>query len=256
MPLRDITPPVLLGIIRKIERRGAVETAKRMLQDCGAIFTYAVATGCADTNPAWGLHKVLKAQKKTHYAALTVEELPGLIMAMDSNTARLYPQTIRAMRLLMLTFVRTGELIQATWDEIAWETARWNIPAERMKMRRSHIVPLSRQALEVLEEQRAQTGDQGHIWPSVVRPAQHMSNNTILGALKRMGYQGRMTGHGFRALAMTAIKEKLGYRHEVVDRQLAHAPRSKIDAAYDRAQFIDERTKMMQDWADYLSRPL
>lgn len=126
------------------------------------------------------------------------------------------------------------------------------IPAARMKMRKDHIVPLSRQTVAILKEQKEETGQWRFVFPNQVRPKKSMSNNTVLKALERMGYKGRMTGHGFRALAMSTIKEKLGYRHEVVDRQLAHAPRNKIDAAYDRAKFLDERKIMMQRWADYL----
>ena len=142
----------------------------------------------------------------------------------------------------MLTFVRTGEMIGATWGEIDLEGRQWTIPAERMKMRRPHIVPLSKQAVAVLHEQKKLTGQWDWVFPNQAHPRRHMSNNTVLSALKRLGYKGRMTGHGFRALAMSTIKEKLGYRHEVVDRQLAHAPRNKVDAAYDsdRAEKIAE----------------
>ena len=152
----------------------------------------------------------------------------------------------------MLTFVRTSELIGASWDEIDFEAKEWVIPAERMKMRKAHVVPLSDQAIEILKSQKQVAGSWPLVFPSTVRPKQPISNNTILGAIKRMGYQGRMTGHGFRALAMSAIKQELGYRHEVVDRQLAHTPKNKIDKAYDRADFLKERAKMMQEWANYL----
>jgi integrase len=154
----------------------------------------------------------------------------------------------------MLTFVRTSELIEAKWEEIDLENATWNIPASRMKMRQPHIVPLSSQAIALFRQLQALTGTREWVFASVAKPRQPMSNNTILKALERLGYKGRMTGHGFRALAMSTIKERLGYRHEVVDRQLAHAPRNKIDAAYDRAKFLDERRKMMQEWADYLDK--
>jgi len=143
---------------------------------------------------------------------------------------------------------------ESKWSEFDLENAEWIIPVERMKMRKVHIVPLSKQAIKILREMKEINGNREYVFASEARPCQHMSNNTILFALKRLGYQGRMTGHGFRALAMTTIKEKLKYRHEVVDRQLAHAPRNKVDAAYDRASFLDERQKMMQDWADYLDQ--
>lgn len=180
--------------------------------------------------------------------------MPQFLNVLEKNDARLYARTRRAIRLLMLCFTRTTEMIHAKWHEIDFENAVWEIPAERMKMGKPHIVPLSRQAIAILKEQHEETGHLNTDWvfPSQVRPKQAMSNNTVLFAIGRMGYKGRMTGHGFRALAMSTIKEKLGYRHEVVDRQLAHAHKSKIDRAYDRAQFLDERAKMMQDWADYL----
>lgn len=156
--------------------------------------------------------------------------------------------------MLMLCFTRTTELIHATWDEFDFENNVWEIPAERMKMAKPHIVPLSNQVVEILREQQEETGHLKTNWvfPSQIRPQSPMSNNTILFAIGRIGYKGRMTGHGFRALAMSTIKERLGYRHEVVDRQLAHAQKNKIDRAYDRAQFLDERTVMMQEWANYI----
>lgn len=251
-PIANVTPPQILDAVRKIESRGAHEIARRALQTCGQIFRYAVATSRAESDPTRDLKGALKPFKKGHYASLDMKELPAFLKTLNSNDARLYPQTLRAVRLLMLTFVRTGELINATWDEFDFDTKEWHIPAERMKMRKPHIVPLSKQAIAILKEQKEQTGQWPWVFPNVVRPKKPMSNNTVLMALRRMGYQGQMTGHGFRALAMSTIKEKLGYRHEVVDRQLAHAQRNQVDAAYDRAQFLSERKNMMQHWADYL----
>jgi integrase len=251
-PVRDITPPQILEALRKIESRGAYEIARRAMQVCSQIFRYAVATGRMESDPTRDLKGALKPFRKGHYTALDAKDLPEFLNALNRNEQRLYPQTIRAVKLLMLTFVRTGELIGAKWDEINWEAKEWHIPAERMKMRKPHIVPLSKQVIAILKEQKEMTGQWEWIFPNLVRPKGHMSNNTILMALRRMGYQDKTTGHGFRALAMSTIKEKLGYRHEVVDRQLAHAPRNKVDAAYDRAQFLPERKKMMQHWADYL----
>ncbi|HOO51569.1 MAG TPA: site-specific integrase, partial [Alphaproteobacteria bacterium] len=144
------------------------------------------------------------------------------------------------------------ELIEAKWSEFDMEKALWSIPAKRMKMKRPHIVPLAKQAIKILEELKTLGGSSEWILPSQFGSRKHMSNNTILKALERLGYKGRMTGHGFRALAMTTIKERLGYLHEIVDRQLAHAPRTTNDKAYDRTKFIEDRTKMMQEWADYL----
>lgn len=252
-PVAEISPAELLDSVRRIEKRGAYEVARRTLGICSQVFIYAIGTSKrTDTNPATGLVSVLESATKSHFAALDVKDLPEFVRTLESNKARLYEQTQRAVKLMLLTFVRTSELINATWDEFDFENKVWTIPAERMKMKKEHIVPLSDQALELFSEQRALTGDWKWVFPNQVRPAKSMSNNTILKALERMGYKGRMTGHGFRALAMSAIKQELGYRHEVIDRQLAHAPKSKIDKAYDRAMFLEERTKMMQDWADYI----
>ena len=177
---------------------------------------------------------------------------PEFLDKLNRNEARLFPQTRIAIELMLLTFVRTAELLEAKWAEFDMKGKTWVIPSERMKMRKAHIVPLSKQVLKLLENLKAANGKYEFILPSQTAPRKPMSNNTILYALYRMGYKGKTTGHGFRALAMTAIKEKLGYRHEVVDRQLAHAHRNSVDAAYDRAQFLDDRKKMMQDWADYI----
>jgi integrase len=251
-PIASITAPQILDTVRKIESRGAHEIARRTLQCLGQIFRYAVVTSRAESDPTRDLKGALKPFKKGHYAALEVKDLPEFLQKLERNEARLFPQTLRAINLLMLTFVRTGEMINATWDEFDLKNAMWTIPAARMKMRRDHIVPLSKQAVAILKEQQEFTGKWQWVFPNVVRPQKPMSNNTILKALERMGYKGTMTGHGFRALAMTAIKEQLGYRHEVVDRQLAHAQKNKVDAAYDRATFLKERRKMMQEWANYL----
>lgn len=253
-PIADIAAPDLLKVIRDIEARGAREMAHRSIQVCGQIFRYAIVTGRADRNPANDLRGALRPVKKGHYAAFDSTHLPAFIKALENNDARLYIQTRLAIKLLMLTFVRTGELIAATWDEFNFDTKEWIIPASRMKMKREHIVPLSTQAIHVLEELKHLAGNRAYIFPSQVNPRKHMSNNTILKALERMGYKGQMTGHGFRALAMSTIKEKLGYRHEVVDRQLAHAPSSRIEAAYDRAKFLDDRKIMMQEWADFIGK--
>lgn len=254
MPVREITPSRLLQTIRKIEARGAHELARRARGMCEQILAYGIATDRADQNPAFALRGTLEAFKRRHMPAIDIDEIPAFLKKLEKNDVRLYPQTRRATKILMLTFVRTGELRFAKWDEIDFNRAVWEIPAERMKMRRPHIVPLSRQALELFKEQREDTKSINTEWvfPNQVRPKNPMSEGTILGAIKRIGYKGRMTGHGFRALAMSTIKERLGYRHEVIDRQLAHAQRNKIDAAYDRAKFLSERIIMMQQWANYL----
>lgn len=251
-PLKNIAAPDVLKMVRDIEKRGAHEMARRAVQVCGQVFRYAIVTGRAANNPAGDMRGALKPVKKGHYAALEAKDLPEFLSKLHRNDARLFPLTRQAVELLMLTFVRTSELIKAKWEEFDFQEKRWIIPAERMKMRQAHIVPLSKQVLAILDDIKRQNPDRGYVFPAQTDPRGHMSNNTILFALGRMGYRGKATGHGFRALAMSTIKEKLGYRHEVVDRQLAHAHRNTVDAAYDRAKFLDERKVMMQEWADYL----
>lgn len=253
-PIADIDPPELLDVLRRIEARGALDVTARVKQIAGQVFRYGIATGRCQRDPSADLKGALKANKTTSYACLDIKEMPDFLDKLEHNEARLFASTRRAIKILMLTFVRTSELINATWDEFDLDNGTWQIPGWRMKMRNPHIVPLSRQVVALLREQKKEFEHLNTDWvfPSTVKPRNSISNNTVLFAIGRMGYKGRMTGHGFRALAMSNIKEKLGYRHEVVDRQLAHVHRNKIDRAYDRAQFLDERYKMMQEWADYM----
>ncbi len=252
-PIAEVRPSHIIEALRKVQRRGAFEPAHRLRQYCSQVFRYAIVHEMADTNPAADVGQVLRPVVKKHYACIGTDEIPQLIDALGRNDARLHADTRAAIRLLMLTFVRTKELIEATWDEFDLEAAQWVIPAERMKMRSEHVVPLSRQAAEILRELKEKNGNWRWVFPGHHSRRKHMSNNTVLKGLERLGFKGRMTGHGFRALAMSTIKERLGYRHEVIDRQLAHVPRSMVQRAYDRAQFLSERRKMMQEWADYLA---
>jgi integrase len=251
-PVAGISPLIVLNSLKRIENRGAGEMARRAGQYCGQIFRYAVVTGRTDRNPTADLKGALKPVKHGHFSALEPKDLPEFLHTLERNDARLFVLTRLAIRLMLLTFVRTGELINAAWEEFDLDGAEWAIPAERMKMRKPHIVPLSKQAVTILRQLQTMNGNYQWVFASPTKPRRHMSNNTILKALERLGYKGRMTGHGFRALAMTTIQEKLKYPHDVVDRQLAHAPRNKVDAAYDRTKYLDERRKMMQEWADYL----
>lgn len=253
MPIKDITPPVLLDALRKTQKRGAKEVAYRCKSLCGQVFRYAIVTGRGERDPSQDLQDALEPLKKAHYSALEVKELPEFVKALHKNQARLYRHTVLATEMLMHTFVRTGELIGATWSEFDFDKKVWEIPAERMKMDRPHVVPLSTRVLAILEELQEMSEGSDYIFPSQISLKKHMSNNTILKAIERLGYKGRMTGHGFRALAMTAIQEELKYPFNVVDLQLAHVKKSRVDQAYDRTQFIKERTKMMQDWSDYLA---
>lgn len=252
LPVANLTVQHILTALRKIEGRERYDLAYRVLQVVGQIMRYAVITGRVERDITSDLKGALKKYKKGHFAAISPDELPQFLQMLETNDARLFKQTKLAIKLILLTFVRTSELIQATWSEFDLERAQWVIPAERMKMRIEHRVPLSRQTISILKQLQELYGKTGYILPSVVRRNKPISNNTILKALERLGYHKVMTGHGFRALAMSAIKEKLGYRHEVVDRQLAHQPKNQVDQAYDRAQFLAERTTMMQEWADYI----
>lgn len=252
-PIKLIKPLSVLACLRKIDVT-APDMARRIKQIISAVFKYAIATGCVENDVTYGLELALKKYKKSHFAAIDLEELPDLLVALHNHKARLYHQTFLLIKLMLLTFCRTGELVQAKWVEIDIEKALWIIPAERMKMRNPHLVPLSEQALAILAELRLMNGKREYVFPSIPRPRKPMSSGTILVALNRMGYGKRMTGHGFRTLALGVLKEKLGYSHEVADRQLAHVPKSSTDRAYDRSKFLQQRTVMMQEYADYLDR--
>ena len=262
LPVSTITHKQLINALRKVEMRGAHEIAKRLRANCARIFRYAIQYGYTDKNIAADLTDVLKPVRKGHFAAITADELPDFLRVMKKNDARLYMPTRIALRLMLLLFLRTSELIETPWSEIDLKNGEWIVPWKRMKRgklamnpdKTDHNVCQSRQAMELLRELHALTGGNRWLFPNQRDPKKPMSNGAILMALRRMGYQNKMTGHGFRALAMSTIKERLGYRHEVVDRQLAHAQKNKIDSAYDRAMFIEERKKMMQDWADYLDQ--
>lgn len=251
-PIKLITHKMLLDLAHSVKQRGANELAKRIIQMCRHIYRYAIVTGRAEQNIAEDLKGMVKAKPKSHYAAIEARDLPEFITDLRNHKAKLNRQTYLAVNFMMLTFVRTGEMIGAKWDEFDLKQKIWLIPGSRMKMGNEHIVPLSRQAIEILEELRELHNHPVYVFPSRNSRNNTMSNNTILIALDRMGYRGKMTGHGFRALAMSTIMEKLHYRHEVPDAQLAHAKRGDVARAYDRAKFLPERVKMMQDWADYL----
>ncbi len=250
-PITEIQAPEILDVLRLVERRGAREIAHRLSQSIGAVFRYAIATGRLKSDPTRDLRGALKPVNHERYAALTAKELPEFLQRLESNNARLYLQTRLALRLLILTFVRTGELIGARWNEIDLDAAEWRIPPERMKMREGLIVPLSRQALATLLKMRTLSPDRDLVFPNQARPDAPMSNNTMLFALGRMGYKGKATGHGFRATASTILNEH-GFSRDAIERQLAHAERNKSRDAYNRALYLPERRKIMQHWADYL----
>jgi integrase len=248
-PITSITAPEILSTLRVIEKNDALDLARRMMQTCGQIFMYAIATGRAERNPVPDLRGALKTPVYNHHAYLKADELPEYLRKLEAYDGAL--QTKLALRFLLLTFVRTTELRAAEWTEIDFDKAEWRIPAARMKMKELHIVPLSRQAVAVLRELQNHTGNRQYLFPNQHKPANFMSENTMLYALYRMGYHSRTTGHGFRSTASTILNEN-GFPPDVVERQLAHAERNKVRAAYNHAQHLPKRRKMMQWWADYL----
>jgi len=250
-PIADVTAAELLAMARAIEGRGAGELAHRAVQYSGQVFTYALVTQRVERNPAADLRGALRPVKKKHLAYLKAAELPDFLKKLDVYDGAL--QTKLAMKFLLLTFVRTGELRGAEWPEINFEKKEWRIPAERMKMRDPHIVPLSRQAAAALRELQPLTGQWRYVFPNQDKPSGCMSENTILFGLYRMGYHSRATGHGFRSTASTILNEH-GFAPDVIERQLAHSDRNRVRAAYNHAQYLPERRKMMQWWADYLDK--
>ena len=261
LPLKDITPRMLFELLGGIQDQGSNEVAKRLHQCANQIFGFAIATEKTNHNPAAQMRVLMKPYRHYHYRAMDHKDLPLLLRAIDRNEAGLTLQAKLALQFILLTFVRTNELIHARWREIDFVNREWIIPAEKMKMRRYHIVPLSSQAISILEVLRARNTfnsrpDQEFDWvfPQTRSPRKPMSNMTMLTALKKLGFKEKTTIHGFRAVAMTAIKERLHYQHDIVNRQLAHAPSDQLGRAYDRAEFLDQRRKMMRDWANYLDK--
>lgn len=250
-PINDLRAPDLLRVLRKIESRGAMELARRARQLMGQVFRYAIATGRADRNPAADLREALPPAKPVHHAAVTEPKAVGALMrAIHGYLGE--ATTCAALRLAPLVFVRPGELRAAEWSEFDLEEGVWRIPAERMKMRVDHIVPLSRQAIDILTAHKAVTGRGTLVFPSIRSRNRPMSENTINAALRRLGYATtEMTGHGFRSMASTMLNEQ-GWHHDAIERQLAHAERNEVRAAYNRAEHLPERRRMMQAWADYL----
>lgn len=252
-PMASITAPQLLAMAKGIEARGALDIAKRSIQTCGQIFRYAVAHGLIERNPSADVRPsdALKPRQKQNYARLDAKDVPELLRKMEAYQGS--PYTRFAMKLMALTFVRTGELIGARWSEFDMEASEWRIPAERMKARLPHIVPLAPQAVEVLQALHTLSGGRALLFPGERDHERPMSNNTILSALKRMGYAGRMTGHGFRGLASTVLHEQ-GYPHHVIELQLAHQERDQVAAAYNHATYLGERRAMLHAWADHLDK--
>ncbi len=251
-PIAEITAPELLAVIRRIESRGALETAHRALGNCGQVFRYAVATGRAERDPSGDLRGALPPVKGTHFAATTEpKRVAEILRAMDGYEGTL---TVRcALRLAPLIFVRPGELRNAEWANIDFEAAEWRYTVT--KTNTPHIVPLSRQAIEILRELQPLTGRSRFVFPSARSYSRPMSDNAILAAMRRLGIdKEEMSGHGFRAVARTILDEVLGVRPDFIEHQLAHAVRDPNGRAYNRTAHLPERRKMMQQWADYLDR--
>ena len=253
-PISTVRPRDVIAVLKKIEERGAVDIAKRAKETIGQVFSFAIQNERAEANPAANLKGVLKNAAKTNYARLSEKELPELMGKIANYSRDGGAQVTRiALQLMALTFVRTAELIAARWEEFDVERAQWRIPAERMKMREPHIVPLTKQALALLAELKIVTGHSVLLFPGERDHAKPMSNNTILFALYRMGYHSRMTGHGFRGIASTLLHE-MGFDHNHIELQLAHKERNAVSAAYNHATYLPQRAKMMQFWADYLDK--
>ena len=254
-PVAQLEASELVAMVKRIEKRGALDIAKRSMQTCGQVFRYAIAHGKAARNPATDIRPsdVLPPRKKENYARVDAKELPDLLRKIEVYQGASI--TRAALKLMAMTFVRTSELIAAQWSEFDLVAARWDIPAERMKMKTPHIVPLSAQAVTLLRSLHTLTGHRALLFPGERDPKKPMSNNTILKALERMGYKGKMTGHGFRGVASTLLHEQ-GFDHSHIELQLAHQERDAVSASYNHAFYLAQRARMMQSWSDYLDASL
>lgn len=255
LPIRSVEALHLLDVIRATEKRGASTVAVLIRQWAGQIFRYAILTGRATGDPSVALKGAVKRKPVKHNPPLSKDDIPKFLQAIDVHGG--WPAMRIAMRLLMLTFLRTQELRMGEWREIDFDAAEWRVPAEHMKMAKYmlpgevHIVPLSRQALELLRELHTLTGNRAHLFPNIRNPKDCMSRTAINRAIERMGYGGEFSGHGFRSTASSMLHE-MGWNDKAIERQLAHAERNKVKAAYNHAEYMPERRKMMQAWADWI----
>lgn len=247
-PIDQIKGKDVLACAKKIEARGAQEMAKRSIPLAGRIFRFAIRKGLIENDPTPHLQEALKPRKVKHMARLDISESPPFLERMDCYHGNILVKT--ALQVMTLTFVRTAELRIMEWDEINFETKLWRIPADKMKMALPHIVPLSRQAVELIEGLRPITGNKQFVFYNHSK-AKPLSNNALLSTIRTMGYTGKMTGHGFRGLASTTLHEQ-GYKHDAIEIQLAHTVGNAVSQAYNHAQYLDYRTKMMQEWADFI----
>jgi integrase len=250
-PIAEISSREVLEVLRRVEKRGAIETAHRTKQNCSQVFRYAVATGRGERDPTVELRGALaRTSERHHPSIIDPKAIGGLLRAIDGYEGSLVTKC--ALTLAPLSIVRPGELRRAEWSEFNFDKAEWRIPAERMKMREQHIVPLSKQAVAALQELRPLTGQQRYVFPGARTNGRPMSENTVNAALRRLGYtKDQMTGHGFRSMASTHLNEQ-GWNRDAIERQLAHAERDDVRAAYNFAEHLPERRRMMQAWANYL----
>lgn len=252
-PIADIGTVEVLAVLRRLEMQEKIESMQRLRQICGQVFRYAIATGRLERDPTSALRGALKTAKNRHYASITDPAKVGeLLRAIDGYTGQF--TTLCALKFAPLVFTRPGELRTAEWAEIDLDAAQWSIPAEKMKMGVAHIVPLSKQATAILKELQPVTSKSRYVFPSIRSLRDPMSENTVNAALRRLGYgTDDMTGHGFRSMASTLLHEQ-GWTSDAIERQLAHSERNPIKAAYNRAEHLPERRRMMQAWADYLDK--
>lgn len=246
--IKTITPADILATIRKAEERGSIQIAHRIRTICSSVFKYAIANLYCENDPTIALHGAIQNKPTEHAKAIPKEDLQKLMNKLNNYGGE--PTTIIATQLLMLTFVRTGELISAKWDEIDLDNALWRIPAERMKMKTDHVVPLSHQAINLLKQLHSLTGDQSLLFPGRKSPNEPIGRTTIYGCMKLIG-MADYSPHDFRATAATYLYE-MGYRSELVEKQLAHEERNKVRASYNHAEYLEERRQMMQRYSDYL----
>ncbi|MDX9834957.1 MAG: tyrosine-type recombinase/integrase [Desulfobulbus sp.] len=246
-----VTPPMVLEVIRDIEAKGSLEMASKTLQRIGAVFRFAIQTGRATYNPAADMRGALKAKKVEHHKMISPDELPEFFKSLTAGD--IHTTTKSAIQFTILTAARSGEVRGAIWKEIDLEKRLWSIPAERMKMRSPHTVPLSQQALAILNRMKIFHGDGGLVFPGIHYPEKPLSENTMLYALYRIGYHSKATMHGFRALFST-IANEAEFNPDAIERQLAHREKNTVRAAYHRSEYMPERIKMMQWWADYLQK--
>jgi integrase len=240
---------MVLEVIRAIKAKGSLEMASKTLQRIGAVFRFAVQTGRATFNPAANMRGALKAKKVEHHTMIPPEKLPDFLKSLTAGD--IHTTTKCAIQFTILTAARSGEVRGATWAEIDSEKRLWSIPADRMKMRSPHTVPLSKQALAILSRMKTLHGDKGLVFPGIHYPEKPLSENTMLYALYRIGYHSKATMHGFRAL-FSAIANETRFNPDAIERQLAHREKNAVRAAYHRSEYLLEREKMMQWWADHL----